>query len=260
MENNSEEIEELKNEVKKQKKAIAVFGIIGLVLFVAIVAFGIGIFWIKSFDGTSKTGNTKSPFTTNTTDNGGNIDNSGSATDNASVELTEADLKNLYSFLDKEFLEDRYNAVDIFSDAAIRVRYVTSILLANNKAQLTTDDQSVYGQQLLYASVTDFNQTFSKTFGDNYNADNTTAAVSDFSIYNKCTSKPSVNDGQHVCWMGNSLSGDSLVATMTNKQIDNGVYVVDGKFTRGSVTGTYQFKYTISNGSLFIKSAVLAKN
>lgn len=67
MDNN--EVQNNVEELSKDKKKTAIILVIGLVTFILVMSIGIGIFWIKSFDGTSKTGNTKSPFTTNTNSN-----------------------------------------------------------------------------------------------------------------------------------------------------------------------------------------------
>lgn len=263
---NLEQNIELENDKVKRKKLIkkkyfAIGFFVGIVIAVLVLVIGLILFVSNSYSG-FKTEYTDSPFNTNK-GTGTNYDGNTNTDDNIN-DLSEEDFNYLSKFLDDEYLSDKYNGINILDLPEVRIRYVESILQSTNKAQLTTDDQNVTGQQLLYALYTDFSQMFINTFGDNYNLDNTIDSVSNnslyYSVYNKCTSKPSVNDGNHVCWMGSSISHDPLTLAITNKNTDNGIYLIEGGYTRGTETGTYELKYTISNNNLYINSVILNKN
>lgn len=262
--NNNEEnkIEEaVVQEPNKSKKKTAIILVIGLVTFTIVVAVGITVFWIKSFDGTSKTGHTESPFSTNTIDdtddksNESNSNTTSNYSDTGSY-VVDSEIKDLANFIYFAFPESGKNILD---ESEQRLLYLELVLMANGKSSFTKDDLQ-YGQSLQTISYNDFADEFNSIYGNNYDLTQTiTDLGNNYAIFNRCESKPSVNDGNHVCWIGPSTSTDEYRFYIFNRNNNGSTYVIDGNYKQGNETGTFLFTYTVSGNKKYLKSVVLTK-
>ncbi|MDO4995840.1 MAG: hypothetical protein Q4E69_01550 [Bacilli bacterium] len=279
--NNNEEnkIEEaVVQEPNKSKKKTAIILVIGLVTFILVMSIGIGIFWIKSFDGTSKTGHTKSPFSTsnkdtsntNTSDDNSSNSKGNSIVDNSNNTAVESsdsykpvfggidfsnyevdpDIKNLALFLAFYQPNEGFNGSNILDSATVRLMFTSKSLDYSGMSRSTTD------RDIQPSSVVEFDvykNMFISIYGNNYDFDTTVSGNTwGGAVYDLCTSYASVNDGKHVCWNRTGPSNEIffVISSKTVNEITGNYYAVNGEI------GSFIFTYTDGK---YLKSVVLTK-
>lgn len=251
--NNNEEnkIEEtVSQEPNKSKKKTAIILVIGLVTFTLVVAVGITLFWIKSFDGTSKTGHTESPFSTN------NKDTSNTNTsDNESVNNVEEDSENIDAEQIISFFQPRgayQYGENMLESSATRLQYVNDYL---NKMGLAKTVTAETIQPASSVELEVYKSKYLSVFGNNYvlDLDKDLYSVWGGAVLTLCNSYPSVNDGNHVCWDNYSLDDKNLSIVIDYR--DSGV--IRGTYSNNiGESGTFEIIYTEGK---YLKSIVLTK-
>lgn len=278
---NNNEVENNVQEQSKRKEKNVIILVVGLVILVVVIALCVGVFWVKSLDETSKTGNTDSSIkdNINITENSSNDNELNNTTNdtketnnnnNTATEYKDSykpifggidfsnyevdpDIKNLALFLAFYQPNEGFDGNNILDNATVRLMFTSKSLNYSGLANSTTD------KDIQQASVVEFDvykNMFSSIYGNNYDFDTTVSGNTlDGALYGLCTSHASVNDGKHVCWNSTGPSNEIyfVINSKTSDKITGNYYAVNGEI------GTFEFTYTLDGNNKYLKSVVLSK-
>lgn len=245
---NNNEVENNVSEQPKSKKKNVIILVVGLVILAAIAAVCVGVFWGKSLDGTSETGNTSSSINgnTNTADNTSN-----NTSDDGSANIVDKDLEITKAKKIIAYFQPRASYMygeNMIESSISRLNYISNYLDSLGISQEAKSETN----PSVSVELEVFKSTYFSIFGDNYIFD-----LKDFDSFTVSGASwvYICNEGRNLCWpkfaKENNEEKFSVTIDYNDSEIIRGTYST----TLGE-SGTFEIIYTEGK---YLKSVVLTK-